>query len=92
MDIIKSGGYKIRYSTYYVFLCIHGVCVCVCSSALEIERVILEHSLVSECAVIGIQDEDLGQKVVAIVVPTSKNHELVSSLWTMFLLHYYYYP
>ncbi|XP_019857471.1 PREDICTED: acyl-CoA synthetase family member 3, mitochondrial-like isoform X1 [Amphimedon queenslandica] len=45
-------------------------------SALEIEKVILEHSLVSECAVIGVQDEDLGQKVVAIVIPTTDNHEL----------------
>ena len=48
-------------------------CGHVCS-ALEIERVLLEHSLVSECAVIDIQDNDLGQKIVAIVVPkmTSK--------------------
>ena len=57
----------------------HYVFVCGCSSALEIERVILEHSLVSECAVIGVQDEDLGQKVIALIVLANNNHELVSS-------------
>lgn len=67
MEAIKLGT---------VHVCIYCVLV---YSALEIERVILEHPLVSECAVIGVQDEDLGQKVVAIVIPTTDNHKLVSS-------------
>jgi malonyl-CoA/methylmalonyl-CoA synthetase len=42
-------------------------------SALDIERVLLEHKNISECSVIGIEDPTLGQKIVAIVVPKSIN-------------------
>ena len=65
MEAIRLGMMVVTLTNY--------ICVHVCS-ALEIERVLLEHSSVSECAVIGRQDDDLGQKIVAIVVPktTSK--------------------
>lgn len=34
----------------------------------EVEAAILEHASVSECAVIGVEDEDLGERIVAYVV------------------------
>ncbi|MGE3289063.1 MAG: AMP-binding protein [Pseudonocardia sp.] len=34
----------------------------------EIENALLEHSAVAECAVVGIADEDLGERIVAYVV------------------------
>ncbi|CAF4284460.1 unnamed protein product [Rotaria sp. Silwood2] len=40
-------------------------------SALDIERVLLEHNDVLECSVVGIDDLTLGQKIVAIIVPKS---------------------
>ncbi|KAL6057587.1 Peroxisomal AMP binding enzyme [Balamuthia mandrillaris] len=41
-------------------------------SALEVERVLLEHSSVTECAVIGLPDTALGQRVAAVLVLDSK--------------------
>jgi len=38
-------------------------------SALEIERILLEHPSVSEIAVLGIQDDTFGEKICALVVP-----------------------
>ncbi|XP_026408851.1 malonate--CoA ligase-like isoform X2 [Papaver somniferum] len=38
-------------------------------SALEIEAVILEHPVVSECCVLGLPDKDYGEAVTAIIVP-----------------------
>ena len=43
-------------------------------SALDIERVLLEHKNISECSVIGLDDPTLGQKIVAIIVPKSPNN------------------
>ncbi|CAF3306651.1 unnamed protein product [Rotaria sp. Silwood2] len=37
-------------------------------SALDIERVLLEHNDILECSVVGIDDPTLGQKIVAIIV------------------------
>ncbi|HSO49929.1 MAG TPA: long-chain fatty acid--CoA ligase, partial [Acidimicrobiia bacterium] len=39
-------------------------------SALEIEDVILRHESVAEAAVVGIEDPEWGQRVVAVVVAT----------------------
>lgn len=38
-------------------------------SALEVEEVILAHEQVGECAVVGLDDPEWGQRVVAAVVP-----------------------
>ncbi|CAF1336230.1 unnamed protein product [Adineta steineri] len=43
-------------------------------SALDIERILLEHKNISECSVIGIDDSTLGQKIVAMIVPKSLNN------------------
>ncbi|CAF3960684.1 unnamed protein product, partial [Rotaria sp. Silwood1] len=43
-------------------------------SALDIERILLEHKNISECLVIGIEDPTLGQKILAIIVPKSLNN------------------
>jgi malonyl-CoA/methylmalonyl-CoA synthetase len=37
-------------------------------SALEVEEVLLRHEAVSEAAVVGLDDDDWGQRVVAVVV------------------------
>lgn len=42
-------------------------------SALDVERVLLEHKEILECSVIGMEDPTLGQKIVAIIVPKSSN-------------------
>lgn len=43
-------------------------------SALDIERILLEHQNISECSVVGIEDATFGQKIVAIIVPKSRNN------------------
>jgi malonyl-CoA/methylmalonyl-CoA synthetase len=35
----------------------------------EVEAALLEHEAVGECAVVGVADEDLGERIVAYVVP-----------------------
>jgi malonyl-CoA/methylmalonyl-CoA synthetase len=40
-------------------------------SALEIEEVLLRHDAVAEAAVVGIDDEEWGQRVVAVLVATA---------------------
>ncbi|KDO24850.1 hypothetical protein SPRG_09682 [Saprolegnia parasitica CBS 223.65] len=45
-------------------------------SALEIERVLLEHPQVRECAVYGVDDETWGQIVTAIVRPDAGLHSV----------------
>jgi malonyl-CoA/methylmalonyl-CoA synthetase len=42
-------------------------------SALDIERVLLEHPLIAEIAVLGLPDDTWGEKVVAIVVLKEEN-------------------
>jgi malonyl-CoA/methylmalonyl-CoA synthetase len=35
----------------------------------EVEAALLEHSCIREAAVVGVPDEDLGERIVAFVVP-----------------------
>ncbi|XP_071901488.1 probable CoA ligase CCL8 isoform X3 [Coffea arabica] len=41
-------------------------------SALEIEAVLLEHPVISECCILGLPDRDYGEAVCAIVVPDAE--------------------
>lgn len=62
-------------------------------SALEIENTLLNHSDISECAVVGIKDEDLGEKIAVAVV--FKNQEIDFELlrkWTKQFLAPYKVP
>lgn len=49
-------------------------------SALEIEEVLLAHEQVGECAVVGLDDPEWGQRVVAAVVPVSGQVPTAESL------------
>lgn len=50
-------------------------------SALEIEATLLEHPNISECAVLGLPDEDYGEAICAVIViePEAKSREAVES-------------
>ena len=41
------------------------------ASALEIEEVLREHPQVRECAVVGVPDQEWGERVAAAIVPAS---------------------
>jgi malonyl-CoA/methylmalonyl-CoA synthetase len=45
-------------------------------SALDIERVLLEHKGIAECAVVGLPDPSFGQKIAAIIVQNKGSEEL----------------
>jgi malonyl-CoA/methylmalonyl-CoA synthetase len=52
-------------------------------SALEIETKMLENATIDDCAVLGVPDEVLGQKIIALVVfksTDSQSEELIPSL------------
>lgn len=49
-------------------------------SALDVERVILSHDLVSECAVVGLPDMTWGQRIAAVVVLRSSKDQLPSKV------------
>ncbi|KAJ8934124.1 hypothetical protein NQ314_013583 [Rhamnusium bicolor] len=49
-------------------------------SALEIETHILSHPDIKECVVVGIDDEEWGQKVAAVVVPQNDKEITLESL------------
>ena len=49
-------------------------------SALEVEDVLRTHASVGECAVVGIEDPEWGQRVAAAVIPTPGHHLDLESL------------
>ena len=56
----------------------------------EIENALLEHVGVTECAVIGVPDEDLGERIVAFVVPAGEppsERELVDHVASLLAPH-----
>jgi malonyl-CoA/methylmalonyl-CoA synthetase len=65
--VIDAGRYRILGRTSVDILKTGGERV----SALEIEELLLSHEAVSEVAVVGIDDPEWGQRVVAVVVASS---------------------
>jgi malonyl-CoA/methylmalonyl-CoA synthetase len=65
--VIEDGRYRILGRSSVDILKTGGEKV----SALEIEETLLGHGSVSEVAVVGVDDEEWGQRVVAVVVPNS---------------------
>jgi malonyl-CoA/methylmalonyl-CoA synthetase len=56
----------------------------------EIENALLEHAGVAEAAVIGVPDDDLGERIVAHVVPTGERpseRELIEHVATLLAPH-----
>jgi malonyl-CoA/methylmalonyl-CoA synthetase len=51
-------------------------------SALEIEEILLGHEQVAECAVVGVEDPEWGQRVVAAIVPRPGPAPAIESLRT----------
>ena len=45
-------------------------------SALHVERLLLSHPDISDLAVVGLEDPVWGQKVAAVIVPTSPETEI----------------
>ena len=45
-------------------------------SALHVERLLLSHPDISDLAVLGLEDPVWGQKVAAVIVPTSPEVEI----------------
>ena len=45
-------------------------------SALHVERLLLSHPDISDLAVVGLEDPVWGQKVAAVIVPTSPEAEI----------------
>jgi malonyl-CoA/methylmalonyl-CoA synthetase len=65
--VIEQGRYRILGRTSVDILKTGGEKV----SALEVEELLLSHGAVSEVAVVGIDDPEWGQRVVAVVVASS---------------------
>jgi malonyl-CoA/methylmalonyl-CoA synthetase len=66
--VVEDGRYRILGRTSVDILKTGGEKV----SALEIEELLLSHEAVSEAAVVGIDDPEWGQRVVAVVVPSAE--------------------
>lgn len=65
--IVKDGRYRILGRSSVDILKSGGEKI----SALEVEDVLLGHDAVGEAAVVGIDDEEWGQRVIAVVVATA---------------------
>jgi malonyl-CoA/methylmalonyl-CoA synthetase len=62
--VIESGRYRILGRSSVDILKSGGEKI----SALEVEEVLLRHEAISEAAVVGMDDDEWGQRVVAVVV------------------------
>jgi malonyl-CoA/methylmalonyl-CoA synthetase len=64
--VVDNGAYRLLGRSSVDILKTGGYKV----SALEIEEVLREHSTVRDCAVVGVEDEEWGQRIAAAVVAT----------------------
>jgi malonyl-CoA/methylmalonyl-CoA synthetase len=64
-------------------------------SALEIENVLLEHPAIAECAVVGLADEDWGEKIATAII-LKPNHKILTlealRIWAKVRLAHYKIP
>jgi malonyl-CoA/methylmalonyl-CoA synthetase len=88
--IVEKGRYRILGRTSIDIVKTGGHKV----SALEIEEALRQHPAVAECAVIGVPDEDWGERVAAAVVPNEGDVLNLESLrlWAKELLATYKIP
>jgi malonyl-CoA/methylmalonyl-CoA synthetase len=63
--VLEDGGYRILGRSSVDIIKTGGFKV----SALEIEEVLREHPAIQECAVVGVADEEWGERVCAALVP-----------------------
>lgn len=62
-------------------------------SAIEIEETLRQHPQINDCAVVGIDDEDKGERIVAFVIAKSKElDEVALKNWLKEILAYYKIP
>jgi malonyl-CoA/methylmalonyl-CoA synthetase len=71
--VVESGSYRILGRQSVDIIKTGGYKV----SALEIEDVLREHPDILECAVVGVADEEWGERVAAAIVPRSGGEGLV---------------
>lgn len=68
----KTGDVVVRENGYYRILGRDSIDIIKTGgykvSALEIEEILLKHAAISECAVVGVPDDEWGQRVAAVVV------------------------
>ena len=63
MAVVEQGSYRLLGRTAVDIIKTGGFKV----SALEIEEVLRQHPAISECAVVGLSDQDWGERVAAAV-------------------------
>ncbi len=62
-------------------------------SAIEIEETLRQHPQINDCTVVGIDDEDKGEKIVAFVIPKSKElDEVALKNWLKEIFAHYKIP
>ena len=66
----------ILFNEYYPFYNIGFLLGGYKISALHVERLLLSHPDISDLAVVGLEDPVWGQKVAAVIVPTSPEAEI----------------
>jgi malonyl-CoA/methylmalonyl-CoA synthetase len=78
LAVVERGAYRILGRLSVDIIKTGGYKV----SALEIEEVVREHPEVLECAVVGVPDEEWGERVAAAVVPASAPGPTLEALRT----------
>jgi malonyl-CoA/methylmalonyl-CoA synthetase len=80
VTVVEDGKYRILGRNSVDILKTGGYKV----SALEIEEVLRDHPDIRECAVVGVPDDEWGQRVAACIVPGDAAHLTLDALrsWT----------